>query len=212
MTGGTLAWGIAFAALCIITGILIGWPVGHSRGLRHAAEDAADDATAAIVTGWKELPDEDDHPSPPWPPAPPDPPRAGPGKHRHPAGPPKHALPVAGYLPAEPSRWNGTITVPAPVQSPPWGPRPGETDMAWVQRTTAQTRAEIEAAAAEVDRRYGLPEPPTEVLEPTAVLPPPDTRTDTAWTREMAADMDRWIAEHITATDSTLKEITGGSL
>jgi hypothetical protein len=51
------------------------------------------------------------------------------------------------------------------------------------------------------------PEPQTEVLEPTAVLAP-DSCTDSAWTRRMAEDMDRWIAEHITATDDTLKAIT----
>jgi len=198
MTGGHLPWGVAWTALCILLGIMIGWPIGHSRGRRRAAEDARDDADAAVVAGWK---DEDPRlapvqpaglpgiatlgipptagSAPPWPAAPPDPPRPGPGKHRHPSGPPKHtALPAAGYLPAEPSPWARTITVPAPVQRPPW-----ET-----------------------------PEPQTEVLEPTAVLPPPDPRTDTAWTREMAADMDRWIAEHITATDSTLKEITGGAI
>jgi hypothetical protein len=177
MTGGTLAWGIAFGALCIVTGILIGWPVGHWRGLRHAAEDAADAATLLTVAGWKGLADEDARPSPPWPPAPPQTPRAGPGKHRQSPGPRHAALPAAGRLPAEPRRWAGSITVPAPVQRPPWEARPPE------------------------------PEPPTEVLEPTAVLPP-DPRTDSAWTRDMAADMDRWIAEHITATDSTLKEIT----
>jgi hypothetical protein len=50
------------------------------------------------------------------------------------------------------------------------------------------------------------------VLEPTAVLPPvPDPRTDTAWTRDMVHEMDRWIAEHIGATDSTLKQITDGT-
>jgi hypothetical protein len=179
MTGGTLAWGIAFAVLCVITGILIGLPIGHSRGLKHAAEDAADALHAAVVAGWKDLPDEDTRPSPPWPPAPPETPHAGPGKHRHPAGPRHAELPVAGYLPAEPEPWNGTITLPAPVQQPPWDISPAE--------------------------------PQTQVLEPTAVLPPPDPRTDTAWTRDMAADMDRWIAEHITATDSTLKEITGGA-
>ena len=128
MTGGTLAWGIAFGALCVITGILIGWPIGHARGLRHAAEDAEDAVTAAIVADWKGLPDEDARPAPPWPPAP--------------------------------------------------------------------------------------PEPPTEVLEPTAVLSPPgldDDITITTWTRQMIADMDQFIAERITATDSTLKEITGGA-
>jgi hypothetical protein len=177
---GHLAWGIAFAVLCIATGISIGWSIGHSRGLKHAAEDAEDAATAATIAGWKGLPDEDDHPAPPWPPAPPDPPRAGPGKHRHPSGPPKHAaLPAAGRLPAEPSPWAATMTLPAPTGSPPWETPP--------------------------------PEPPTEVLEPTAVLSPAapdDDITITTWTRQMTQDMDRWIAEHITATDSTLKEIT----
>jgi len=180
---GTIAWSITFAALCIITGIMIGWPLGDRHGQKRAAQDAQDDATAAVVAGWKELPDEDEDPAPPWPPAPADPLRAGPGKHRHPAGPPKHtALPVAGRLPAEPSRWAGQITVPAPVRRPPWETRPPE------------------------------PEPPTEVLEPTAAdCLRPDALTDTGWTRQMAADMDAWIAEHITATDSTLKEITGGA-
>jgi hypothetical protein len=88
---------------------------------------------------------------------------------------------AAGYLPAPDGPWNGTITVPAPVQSPPWETRPE-------------------------------PEPPAEVLEPTAAdCLRPDALTDTGWTRQMAADMDAWIAEHITATDSTLKQITGGA-
>jgi hypothetical protein len=169
-----IAWGIASWVLCVATGMLIAWPVAYSRGLRHAAEDAEDAATAAVVAGWKSLPDEDTAPAPAAP-------HTGPGKHRHPAGPRHAALPVAGRLPAEPRRWTGTITVPAPGWQPPsWGTPP--------------------------------PEPQADVLEPTAVLPPvPDPRTDTAWTRDMAADMDRWIAEHITATDSTLKQITDGT-
>ena len=180
MTGGTLAWGITFAALCVATGMTIGWPIGHARGLRHAAED---DAEAAYWTPdddeWNRLADEPARPAPAWPAAPPEAPRGG--KHRNPSGPPRHAgLPVAGRLPApEPDRWTGTITVPAPlpapVQAPPWDTRP--------------------------------PEPEPEVLEPTAVLSP-DSLTDTAWTLRMAEDMDRWIAEHIGATDSTLKAIT----
>lgn len=187
MTGGTLAWGIAFAVLCVAVGILIGWPVGHARGLKHAAEDAQDAADAAVVAGWKDLPDEDARPAPPWPPAPPQAPRDGPGKHRHPAGPRHAELPAAGYLPAEPSPWAATMTLPAPVQAPPWD--------------------------------IPEPEPPTQVLEPTAVISP---TTETGWTREMAAqladmerfmaeqtaDTERYMAELISATDSTLKAIT----
>ena len=186
--GGMLAWGITAAVLCVVTGIMIGWPIGHWRGLRHAAEDAGDARDAAIVAGWKGLPDEDARPAPPWPPAPPETPHAGPGKHRHPAGPRHAGLPAAGRLPAEPGPWNGRITVPAPAQSPPWDIRP--------------------------------PEPQTEVLEPTAAdCRSPDALTESAWTRGMAADMDRRIAEQeaeterfmaelIGATDSVLKEIT----
>ena len=176
MTGGTIAGGITFAVLCVATGRTIGYPIGHARGLKHAAEDAENTRDAAIVTSWKDLTDEDARPSPPWPTAPPrETPRAEPGKHRHPAGPRHAALPAAGYLPA-PGPWDGTITVPAPVQRPPW--------------ETPQ------------------PEPRTEVPEPTAVLSP---TTDTAWTREMAAqvaDMDRFITGLIGATDPVLKEIT----
>jgi len=179
---GTIAWSITFAALCIATGILIGWPLGDRHGRKRAAEDADDDAAAATVASWKGLPDEDGRPSPPWPPAPADPPRAGPGKHRHPAGPRHAALPVAGYLPAPDGTgpWNGTIAVPAPVQRPPWDISPAE--------------------------------PETQVLEPTAAdCLRPDALTDTGWTRQMAADMDRFIAGLIGATDKTLKEITGGA-
>ena len=169
---GHLAWGITFAVFCVIGGMLIAGPIGYAHGRKRAAEDAEDARSAAVIDEWKGLPDEDT-PSPPWPPAPPQAPRTGP-KHRHPAGPPRHAeLPAAGYLPAEPGPWAATMTLPAPVQSPPWE----------------------------------QPEPPARVLEPTAVLSP-DSLTDTAWTRRMAEDMDRWIAEHIGATDSTLKAIT----
>jgi hypothetical protein len=118
-------------------------------------------------------------------PAPPETPHAGPGKHRHPPGPrhaappPRTALPVAGHLPAADGPWNATLIMPAPVQQAPWYAPP--------------------------------PEPQTEVLEPTAVLPGPVPVTDTGWTREMAAqvaDMDRFMARLIGATDATLKEIT----
>jgi hypothetical protein len=181
MTGGTLAWGIAFAALCFLLGMMTGWPLGHWRGLRHAAEDAEDAADAAIVAGWKGLPDEDARPSPPWPPAPPQAPRAGPGKHRHPPGPRHAALPAAGYLPAEPSRWAGQITVPAPVQRPPWDARP--------------------------------PEPPTEVLEPTAVLPGPvpDPLTDTGAFQLKLAEFQAYMDGLMKRSEADLKEITGGA-
>jgi hypothetical protein len=201
MTAGMLPWGVAAMALCIFLGALTCWPVAYRRGWDHAAEEAEWQQTDAR---WKGLEKEADRPVPvrpaglpgiatpnippagPFsrPPAPPDTPRAGRGKHRHPAGPPQHAaLPAAGYLPAPDGPWNGTITVPAPVQSPPW-----------------ETRPEPE------------PEPPAEVLEPTAAdCLRPDALTDTGWTRQMAADMDAWIYEHITATDSTLKQITGGA-
>jgi hypothetical protein len=166
MSGGTLAWGITAAVLLIVTGIMIGWPVGHWRGRKHGIEEA----------GWKQAEVHARRPAPVRPAPPAETPRAGPGKHRHPAGPRHAELPAAGYLPAEPGPWGGTITVPAPVQAPPWETRP--------------------------------PEP---VLEPTAVLPPPDPCTDSQFTRRMALDMDAWIAEHIGATDSVLKEITGGA-
>ena len=174
MTGGELALGCTWTALCILLGALICCPIAYAYGRKRAAEDAEDAVTAATIDEWKGLPDEDARPAPPWPVPPAQAPRTGPGKHRHPAGPPRHAgLPAAGYLPAEPSPWAATMTLPAPVQVPPWE----------------------------------QPEPETQVLEPTAVLPP-DSLTDTAWTRRMAADMDAWIAEHIGATDSTLKAIT----
>ena len=183
MTAGTLAWGIAFGALCVVTGIMIGWPVGHWRGKKHGIEEAGWQRTDAR---WKGLADAAARPAPVRPAPPPETPRAGPGKHRHPGGPPQHAalpaaLPVAGYLPAPGGPWDGTIAVPAPAQAPPWNLRP--------------------------------PGPQTEVLEPTAVLsaPPPDPLTDSQFTRRMALDMDAWIAENIGATDSVLKEITGGA-
>ena len=208
MTGGTIAWGITFAVLCVATGITIGYQIGHARGLRHAAEDAENARDAAVVASWKDLPDEDTRPAPPWPPAPPQASRDGPGKHRHPAGPRHAGLPVAGRLPAEPSPWAVTMTLPAPVGSPPWEQAPDR--MLQVQGTL---RAGEDA-----------PEPPTEVLEPTpADCLRPDTMTDTGWTRQMARqlaqemdadiermvqDTDRWIAEHVTATDPVLKAIT----
>jgi len=185
MTGGTLAWGIAFAVLCVVVGIMIGWPIGHWRGLRHAARDAEDAAWRQTDAEWKGLADATPHPAPL--PVQPVALHAGPGRHRHPAGPRHAELPTAGYLAApEPNPWAATMTLPAPVQSPPWEARPPEPEPE--------------------------PEPPTEVLEPTpADCLPPDALTDSAWTRNMAADMDRWIAEHIGATDSTLKQITGGA-
>lgn len=209
MTGGTLALGVTFAALCILLGGMTCWPVAYRRGLKHAAEDAENTRDAAVVASWKDLPDEDTRPAPPWPAAPPQQqaPRDGPGKHRHPAGPPRHAprppapqephpaLPVAGYLPA-PGPWDGTITVRAYGQAPPWETPPPPPP----------------------------PEPQTQVLEPTpADCRRPDTMTDTGWTRQMArqlaqemdADIERmaqetdaWIAAHVTATDPVLKEIT----
>jgi len=183
MTGGTLALGCSFAALCILLGIMIGWPIGHWRGMRHAARDAEDASWQQTDAEWKGLADATPDPAPlPVQPVV----RAGPGKHRHPAGPRHAESPAAAARPApepDPWRylaapyapsagpWNGAVTVPAPVQQP-------------------------------------QPEPQTEVLEPTAVLPPPVPETDTAWTRRMALDMDAWIAEHIGATDATLKAIT----
>ncbi len=178
MSGGTLAWGCTAAALCVVVGILIGWPIGHWRGMRHAAEDAEDAAWRQTDAEWEGLADATPDPAPL--PVQPVALHAGPGKHRNPPGPRHAALPAAGYLPApELVWWDGKVTVPAPAQSPPWDIRPAE--------------------------------PQAEVLEPTAVLPPPDPLTDSAFTRGMAADMDAWIAEHITATDSVLKEITGGA-
>jgi hypothetical protein len=204
MTGGTLAWGIAFAVLCILLGVIIGIPVGHWLERRRAARDAEDAAWRQTDAEWKGLADATPDPAPL--PVQPVTLRTGPGKHRHPAGPRHAELPAAGYLPApEPNPWrhlpvaargtapagagpwDGTMTLPAPVQSPPWETRPPE------------PQAEVL-------------EPPTEVLEPTAAdCLRPDALTDSAWTRNMAADMDRWIAEHIGATDSTLKQITGGA-
>jgi hypothetical protein len=190
VTGGTLALGCSFAALCILLGIMIGWPIGHWRGMRHAAEDAEDAEHAATIAEWKGLADATPDPAPlPVQPVV----RAGPGKHRHPAGPRHAELPAAGYLPAEPSPWAGTMTLPAPVQSPPWDPQAPEPPPWWNRPPHT---------------RPPEPEPQTEVLEPTAVLPPPDPLTESAWTRRMALDMDAWIAEHIGATDATLKAIT----
>jgi len=188
MTGGTLAWGGAFAALCAVAGLLAGWPAGYRRGLRHAAEEAEWQRTDRR---WKGLADAADRPAPVRPPVPAQAPRAGPGRHRHPGGPPQHtALPVAGYLPAPDSGpWDGTITLPAPVQS-----------LAW-----AEVPASGPGGTCTITLDSAGP-----VLEPTAVLPPPvpDPRTDSQWTREMAQDMTRWIAENITATDPVLKAIT----
>ena len=180
MTGGTLAWGIAFAVLCILLGVIIGIPIGHWLERRHAARDAEDAAWRQTDAEWKGLADATPDPAP----LPVQPVALHTPKHRHPAGPRHAELPAAGYLPApEPNPWAAAMTLPAPVQSPPWETRPPE------------------------------PEPRTEVLEPTAVLSPPvpDPLTDTAWTRDMVREMDRWIAEHIGATDSTLKQITGGT-
>jgi hypothetical protein len=190
MTGGTLALGCSFAALCILLGIMIGWPIGHWRGMRRAAEDAEDARDAAVIAGWGGLADPTPDPAPL--PVQPVVTHAGPGRHRHPAGP-RHA----GYLPAETSPWAGTMTLPAPVQSPPWETLPPET----VQLSGIRSR--------EVIPEYE--EPQTEVLEPTAVLSP---TTDTGWTREMAAqlaDMERFMAKLIGGTDDTLKQITGGT-
>jgi hypothetical protein len=116
MTGGTLAWGITALAAALIGGLLAGMWIGYERCYDQGAEDAEqemrDDAR------WKGLADTPARPAPA--PAPPPAPRTGPGKHRHPAGP-RHAA-----LPAEPGRWAGTITVPAPVQQPPRDTRPPE--------------------------------------------------------------------------------------
>jgi hypothetical protein len=208
MTGGTLALGCSFAALCILLGVMIGWPVGHWRGMRHAAEDAEDARDAAVIAGWKGIADATPDPAPL--PVKPVALHGGPGKHRHPAGPRHAELPAAGYLPAETSPWAGTMTLPAPVQSPPWETLPPET----VQLSGIRSR--------EVIPEYE--EPQTEVLEPTAAdCVRPDALTDTGWTRqearrlvqEMDRDIERieqdagaWIAERIGATDSTLKAIT----
>jgi hypothetical protein len=162
-------------ALCALTGLLAGMWIGYGRGRDHGIEEAEEEMREDAR--WKGLADTPAAPAPVRPPAPPETPHAGPGKHRHPAGPRHAALPVTGYPAAPGGPWDGTITVSAPVQAPPW------------------------------DLRAPEAEP---LLEPTAVLSPPapDARTDTAWTRDMAADMDRWIAEHVTATDNCLKEIT----
>jgi hypothetical protein len=185
MTGTTIAWGIAALALCAIAGLLLGMWIGYGRGWDHATEEAEWQQADAR---WDELAEKAARPVPVRPPVPARPPApaqappAGPGgRHRHPAGPRHAGLPAAGYLSAEPGPWGGTITVPAPAQQPPWDAPP--------------------------------PEPQTEVLEPTAVLPgpAPDPLTDSQFTRRMAEETDRFIKEIIGATDSTLKQITGGT-
>jgi hypothetical protein len=84
------------------------------------------------------------------------------------------------------------------------------------ERKVIEAEAEAEAAAAAV-RSWGAPEtaheawtahveqaqaiangPRTELMPVAA-----DTRTDTAWTRDMAADMDRWIAGLLNAHPNT---------
>jgi len=179
VTAGTLAWGCTAAALCVVVGMLIGWPIGYGRGWDHATEEAEWQRTDAR---WKGLSEEAARPVPVRPAAPPETPHAGSGKHRHPAGP-RHAalpaaLPVAGYLPAPDGPWDGTITVPAPAQQPPWDHRAPEPQTEVLE--------------------------PTAVL----TAPPPDPLSDSQFTRGMAADMDAWIREHIGAADSILKEIT----
>lgn len=179
------AWGWVALAACTIAALLLGMWIGYGRGFDHGTEEGdwqREDAR------WKGLAEEARRPVPVRPPVPaPEPQRDGPGKHRHPAGARHAALPVAGYLAAPvDGLWGGTITMAAPVQRPPW-----------------ETPEPEPAPEPE-------PEPQTEVLEPTAVHPPaaPDPCTDSAWTKRMADDMDRWIAEHIGATDNVLKEIT----
>ncbi len=176
MTGGMLAWGIAVMALCAIAALLVGMWIGYGRGWDHATEEASWKEQDAR---WKRTEDAAARPAPVRPAPAAETPRPGPGKHRHPAGPPKHtALPVAGYLPAPDGPWDGTITVPAPAQAPPWYLRPPEPQTEVLE--------------------------PTAVLS----APPPDPCTDSQFTRRMAEDMDAWIAENIGATDSVLKEIT----
>ena len=46
------------------------------------------------------------------------------------------------------------------------------------------------------------------VLAPTAVIPPDQDLSVTAWTKAMAADMDRFIAGLIGKADEQLREIT----
>jgi hypothetical protein len=173
MTPGLLPWGVAALALCAVTGFILGAWIWYERGWNRGADEAEKEMRADAR--WKGLPDTPARPAPPA-----ETPRTEPGRHRHPAGPRHAELPAAGYLPAPDGAWVGVMTLPAPVQAPPWDTPPE-------------------------------PEPQTEVLEPTAVLPRPDPLTDSAFTRRMALDMDAWIAEHISATDATLKAITGGA-
>ncbi len=202
MTGPTPPWGWVLLAVCAIAALLAGMWIGYERGFGHGEENAAEEASWKEQDArWKRDEAALARPAPVRPAPPPRAPRAGPGKHRHPGGPPQHAaLPVAGYLPAPDGPWDGTITVNAPAQAPPWaGPD------APAYRPDQLLRA-----------RPGGPDPTgpmtdwEPVLEPTAVLsaPPPDPCTDSQFTRRMALDMDQWIREHITATDSVLKQIT----
>jgi len=187
VTGSTLAWGCAALALCAIAALLVGMWLGYGRGWVHATEEASWKEQDAR---WKRAEDAAARPAPVRPAPAAETPRPGPGKHRHPAGPPKHtALPVAGYLPAPDGPWDGTITVPAPAQAPPW----------------AEIPAYGPGGTCTITLDSAGP-----VLEPTAAdcVPPPDPCTDSQFTRRMALDMDAWIAENIGATDSVLKEIT----
>jgi hypothetical protein len=178
VTHSMALWGIIAIALAAIAGLLAGMWIGYERGLRHAEEEAE---WQREDIRWKGLAEEAARPAPVRP-APPETPHAGPGKHRHPAGPRHAALPAAGYLPAEPSRWNGTIAVPAPVQQPPWDAPP------------PQTR----------------PEPvlePTAVLPP----PVPDPLTDTGAFQLKLAEFQAYMDGLMKRSEADLKEITGGA-
>jgi hypothetical protein len=175
LAGAMPAWGWVLLAVCTIAALLAGMWIGYERGHGHAEEEAR---WAEQDKRWQQAQAAAARPVLVRPPVAP---REGPGKHRHPGGPARHAdLPKAGYLaaPGGGSPWSGTVTLPAPAPAPPWASLNPADHPGW--------------------------EPP---LEPTAVLPP-DPCTDSAWTRQMVREMDDWIAAHIGATDGVLKEIT----
>ncbi len=86
-----------------------------------------------------------------------------------------------------------------------WTPPPEVAHEAWtahVEQALDQAREmteqvldlarELSPSYQPLDSLPGQPGPQTELMRAV-----PDLRTDTAWTRDMAKDMDAWIAEHI---------------
>ena len=123
----------------------------------------------------------------------------------------EHVLALGGIPPKVPEIAEVAHEVgPVIGQHPAWTKRP---PYPWPARCGPDPCIEsLEPSAGFISRNDGTQiewsPPGRTVLVPSAVIPPDPDASVTAWTKAMAADMDRFIRERIEGTDELLREIT----